>query len=87
MEVIYNGVDTNKFIQKPNCNIYSKYHIDKKKKIVLGCSIHWESRKGITYFEQMAELLPKDYQIVLVGNISEDKTKKYNLYRTHFYFR
>ena len=75
VEVIYNGVDTNKFIQKPNCNIYSKYHIDKKKKIVLGCSIHWESRKGITYFEQMAELLPKDYQIVLVGNISEDKKR------------
>ena len=70
VEVIYNGVDTNKFIQKPNCNIYSKYHIDKKKKIVLGCSIHWESRKGITYFEQK------------IFN-----TKKYNLYRTHFYFR
>lgn len=76
VKVIYNGVDTNTFAQKTNCDIYSKYNIDKKKKIVLGCAINWEPRKGMIYFEQMAELLSNDYQIVLVGNINEEKKER-----------
>ena len=75
VEVICNGIDINKFTQKANYDIHSKYHIGEEKKIVLGCTIQWESRKGIIYFEQMAELLPNNYQIVLVGNISEEKKK------------
>ena len=75
VEVIYNGVDTIRFAQKSNFDIHSKYQINKKKKIVLGCAINWESRKGMAYFEQMSELLPDIYQIVLVGNIDEKKKK------------
>lgn len=71
INTIYNGVDISMFSQETNYDVRSKYNIGIEKKIVLGCAINWEPRKGMIFFEQMAELLPNDYQIVLVGNIGD----------------
>lgn len=76
VKVIYNGVDTNNFSRKTDLNIRIKYNIGKSKKIVLGCAINWESRKGLTYFEHLSEMLLDNYQIVLVGNIRNDIKEK-----------
>ena len=72
VKVIYNGVDTNNFSRKSHIDVRNTYHLQEKR-IVLGCAINWEPRKGIQYFEQLAEMLPENYQIVLIGNISEEK--------------
>lgn len=79
IQVIYNGVNTSIFSNRININIREKYHIDSSKKIILGCAIHWESRKGLFFFEQIAPKLNSEYQIVLIGGISieiQEKLKK-----------
>ena len=75
VQVIYNGVDTRGFSRKTNIDIQNIYHLQDKK-IVLGCAINWEARKGMKYFERLAEMLPENYQIVLIGNIQEDKKQR-----------
>lgn len=73
VRVIYNGVDIERFSKKVNFNVKEKYDICKNKKIVLGCAIAWEGRKGMNYFKELSLLLPDNYQIVLVGNIDNER--------------
>lgn len=75
-KVIYNGVDTDRFSQPASFDIYSSYSISKERKIVLGCAINWEKRKGMIFFEQLASILPANYQIVLVGGIADVDKKR-----------
>ena len=76
VQVIYNGVDTKIFTKRPNYDVRLSYNIHQSKHIVLGCAVNWEKRKGLVFFEQLAEKLPSDYQIVLVGGIKEEKIKE-----------
>ena len=65
VEVIPNGIDLNVF--KPtDGHFQAKYGLEGKK-IVLGVALGWGIRKGLDVFEKLAERLPDDYQIVLVG--------------------
>lgn len=73
---IYNGVDTEKFSATSNIDVLTNYSIRKDKKLVLGCAINWEARKGLYYFEQLVSILPTNYQIVIVGGITERDRKK-----------
>lgn len=76
VKVIYNGVDIDGFSMQTNLDVRKEYGIAEDKKIILGCSIFWEPRKGLDYFVQLSKTLPDDYQIVLVGNIDEGKKKE-----------
>lgn len=78
IKVIYNGVDIDGFSHKATADVRKAYGIAPEKKIVLGCSVSWEKRKGLNCFEQLAKLLPNNYQIVLVGNINDEKKQKLN---------
>lgn len=75
LKVIYNGVNTDVFSQKSECDIRQKYSINVDKKIVLGCAINWEVRKGLIFFDSLADLLPENYQIVLIGGIKDEQKK------------
>lgn len=72
IRVIYNGVDTDNFSHKTDLDIRKLYNIPKTKKVILGCAIAWEPRKGLVYFEKLSSMLPENYQIVLVGNINAE---------------
>lgn len=76
VRVIYNGVDIDGFSRDIDVDVRKTYNIPQEKKIILGCSIYWEHRKGLAYFEQLSTMLPDCYQIVLVGNIAEDKKQE-----------
>lgn len=76
IKVIYNGVDIDGFSKQTNLDVRKEYGIPENKKIILGCSISWEHRKGLGFFVQLSKTLPDEYQIVLVGNIDEEKKKK-----------
>lgn len=60
VRVIYNGIDLNNFKPIP-CNKKNN------KKIILGVANVWENRKGLKYFEELADILDEDKKIVLVG--------------------
>lgn len=72
VQVIYNGIDVDSFSSRSDFDVYGSYGIDKNKKIVLGCAVNWEPRKGLVYFEKMAKKLSSNYQIVLVGGIPQN---------------
>lgn len=60
VQVIYNGI---------NLDVFKKISIDKQnqKKIILGVANVWDRRKGLDTFVQLAQILPEDYEIILIG--------------------
>ncbi len=75
-KIIYNGVDTYRFSNKSSFDVRSIYGIGKETKIVLGCAINWEFRKGLKFFEEMTSKLSDNFVVVLVGGIKEhDKSR------------
>lgn len=71
-ELIHNGIDLNIF--KPTKSSFKEKNNLLDKKIILGVASIWDERKGLKYFEMLAEKLDDKYKIVLVG--IDDKTKK-----------
>lgn len=64
-QVIYNGVDTNRF--KPLDVTAKKDRLFKGRKVVLGVASGWDNRKGLDDFIKLRKMLPDKYQIVLIG--------------------
>lgn len=67
VNVIYNGVDLSVFRPRENSNELCRRYGLEKKKIILGVANVWDLRKGLNDFISMAERIPKNFQIVLVG--------------------
>lgn len=65
IEVINNGIDLEVF--KPTPSDFRKKYGVGDKKIILGVSFGWSLQKGLDVFVDLAERLPKNYCIVLVG--------------------
>lgn len=74
VEVINNGIDTDAF-RSCKEDIRGKYAIDPNKKIVLGVANYWTENKGFGSFMSLADSLPDDYRIVMVG-LSEKQLKR-----------
>lgn len=65
VEVVYNTINTEVF--KPTDGDFrSRYGLENRK-ILLGVAAIWDARKGMRDFIKLAEMLPGDYKIVLVG--------------------
>ena len=65
--VVPNGIDFSVFYPHKNDNVTGKYGIPIDKKVILGVASIWEERKGLNDFIELAEILPQEYVIVLVG--------------------
>lgn len=63
--VINNGIDTTVF--KPTESTFEEEYGISNKIILLGVAFDWGERKGVQFFERLAEDLDDRYQIVLVG--------------------
>lgn len=74
-QVLYNGIDNIVFSRTSLFNVREKYNLSNQE-IILGCAINWEKRKGLSYFEDLLSALPSNYQIVLVGGISDLDRKR-----------
>ncbi len=73
IKMIHNGVDLNVFRCPDNpTNIFEKYKGDY---IILGINSKWDSRKGLSDFFKLRQLLDSRYLIVLVG-LSKQQIKK-----------
>lgn len=75
VEVIHNGVDLKVF--KPYIGNISYRYYEKDKYAILGVANMWEARKGLKYFEQLADMLGDEYKIILVG-LNEKQLKNLN---------
>ena len=68
VKVINNGIDVKTFrYTEPTEEFYRDYHIDKDRKMILGVASVWDKRKGLNDFIHLSDIIPNDYQIVLVG--------------------
>lgn len=82
IKVIHNGIDLDTF--KPTESDFREKYNLKDKHIVLGVADTWDKRKGIDDFIELANRLPSDYQIVLVGtNDRIDKLLPQNIISIH----
>ncbi|MBQ6478128.1 MAG: glycosyltransferase [Erysipelotrichaceae bacterium] len=69
LEVINNGIDLERFRPTEN-EIRKQYHLENKY-LILGVANVWSERKGVDVFVQLAETLPENYQILMVGTNDE----------------
>ena len=83
VKVINNGIDLSIF--KPTYDdVHQRYGIPVEKYIVLGVSSGWDDKKGLDVFLKLAERLPDQYQIVLVGtNETTDRALPKNIISIH----
>ena len=63
--IIYNGIDGSLFT--PQSTVSKSQLGLPDKKILLGLATAWSPTKGLSDFLKLAEMLPEEYQIVLVG--------------------
>mgnify|MGYP000252888159 CR=1 FL=1 len=70
-QVIHNGIDLS--VLKPTSGDWKERHSLSMKKVILGVAFDWGKRKGLDVFVKLAQRLPQDYQIVLIGT---DETVK-----------
>lgn len=68
VKVINNGININIFSPRKS-DFREKYKI--KKYMVLGVAFDWGFKKGLDVFIKLAECLPNEYKIVLVGTNDE----------------
>ncbi len=64
-EVINNGIDLDKF-ERVDSDFARQNNLENKK-ILLGVSLQWTERKGLSEFNKLASELSDEYKIVLVG--------------------
>ncbi len=66
--VIQNGIDTTVFCpQNSREKLLEQYSINHECFIILGVASTWGVRKGFNYFLELSKIIPKNYQIILVG--------------------
>lgn len=72
IETIYNWINIDLFIPHDTDKLRSELKLENKF-IILGISTIWNEAKGIKIFYELSKILSDEYQIVLVGNITEEK--------------
>lgn len=67
--VIPNGINLENFapLSKEQQALQDKRRKGYKHRTVLGVANRWEERKGLVYFEKLAEALPSNYTVELIG--------------------
>lgn len=68
IHMIYNWIDMEKFKEIHDSSIYNRYGIDINKKMLVSVSAFWDDL-GSRYKDavRLAEILPDDYQLVIIG--------------------
>lgn len=72
--VIHNGIDTDVFAPCATEDVKAKYGLEARS-ILIGVASIWSREKGLDDFLQLASMLRKDEQLVLVGVSDEDKRR------------
>lgn len=73
IQIVRNKID--KSIFKPTEGDFRKKYSIEDKKMLLGVASTWDDRKGVRDYLKLAEILPDEYQIVLLG-LSKKQMKR-----------
>lgn len=75
---IYNWIDTDVFKPVDTAKILKQLDIENKF-VILGVASGWSNAKGLDKFLALAEILPNDMQLVLVGTLPKEVTLPYKI--------
>ena len=80
IHMVYNWIDLTKFREIHDDAIYQRYGIDKSKKILVSVSAGWDDI-STRYADALcfAEILPDDYQLVIIGALSSKRPLHKNM--------
>lgn len=82
VKTIYNGINLDIF--KPTLSTSGLVSVRDTEKMILGIADVWSNRKGLDVFLRLAERLPDNYRIVIVGtNDKIDKALPDNIISVH----
>ena len=70
IQVVYNGIDVDVF--KPSVSNFKKKFGVEGKYLLLGVAQGFDERKGLKDFFKLSEMLPDDYQVVLLGAMEDE---------------
>lgn len=85
IHMIYNWIDTNKFKEIHDETIYERYGINKEKKILVSVSAFWDDNTTrFTDAVRLADILPDEYQLVIIGKKLTKKTIAKNMIHIDF---
>ena len=70
IQVVYNGIDVDVF--KPSVSNFKKKLGVEGKYLLLGVAQGFDERKGLKDFFKLSEMLPDDYQVVLLGAMEDE---------------
>lgn len=85
IHMIYNWIDPSKFKEIHDDAVYEKYGIDPNKKILVSVSAFWGD--NTTRFQdavRLTELLPQEYQLVIIGKKVTQKPIPHNMVHIDF---
>lgn len=85
IHVIYNWIDTKKFQELHDESLYIRYGLDKGKKLIVSVSAEWNDlTTRYTDALRFAEILPADYQFVIVGSLRSKRPIRNNMVHIDF---
>lgn len=68
IHMIYNWIDMSKFCEQHDDDIYEKYGLGKNNKLLVSVSAFWDDNTTrFTDALRLAEILPAEYQLVIIG--------------------
>ena len=70
IQVVYNGIDVDVF--KPSVSNFKEKLGIEGKYLLLGVAQGFDERKGLKDFFKLSEMLPDDYQVVLLGAMEDE---------------
>lgn len=73
---IYNGIDLKSFSKQSSYSLNELVKFEGKK-VILGCSVSWESRKGLISFKNLIPMLSVDYKVVLIGKMKLEEKEEF----------
>ena len=74
IKTIHNGINLEVFNPK-DTNLKDRLNIQNKY-VVLGVAFAWDEKKGIDIFQRLANELPDDYRVIIVGNYTGELCPK-----------
>lgn len=85
IHMVYNWIDMAKFSEIHDDTIYEKYGLDRSKKMIISVSAGWDDiSTRYTDALRLAELLPDNYQLVIVGSLTSKRPLHKNMKHINF---
>lgn len=85
IHMIYNWIDTEKFKEIHDDTVFDRYGLNKEKKLLVSVSAFWDN--NTTRYDdavRLAQVLPEDYQLVIIGKKMTDKPLLGNMVHVDF---